>query len=141
MIRVTAFGEGENEWRDRYIGLTKRLIPFKWDFIRIKRCPNRRTDQYIPEEKTFLETHKNFLILDVNGENINSDQFYKLCFSRPEIHFVVGPPVGFHRDFFRDATKSISLSKLTLTHELAQLVLAESLYRSACMLKNHPFVK
>lgn len=141
MIRVTSFGLVKNDWRDRYIRLTKKLVPFAWDEIPLRRCPDQRTNQLLSEEAKFLENTKNFTLLDVSGKALSSDGFYKQCFNRSECHLVVGPAIGFHEEFFNRADGKISLSSLTFTHELAQVILAESIYRSACILKNHPFVK
>ncbi len=117
------------------------MIPFDWREIPLKKCPDQRVKQLLPEEASFLESHSAFIILDAGGKNMNSDEFYRWLFKVPERHLVIGPAIGFHSQFVETATESISLSKLTLTHGLAHVVLAEAIYRSACMLKNHPFVK
>ena len=141
MLRVYSFGHSENEWRDRYIKLTKGLIPFDWSQIRLKKSPNKRTEQLLPEEVQFLKKNKNFIILDAGGKHMDSDEFYKWCFSGGDKALVVGPAIGFHREFKEKAQSVVSLSNLTFTHKLIHTMLAESIYRSACMLKNHPFVK
>lgn len=141
MIRVTSFAVIENDWRDRYIQLTKKLVPLEWTEIPLKRCPDQRTDTLLPEEQKFLKSAKNFTLLDVGGEALSSQAFYQRCFGSSNVHWVVGPAIGFHPEFYKNALGSVSLSSLTFTHSLAQLMLAESIYRSACLLKNHPFVK
>jgi 23S rRNA (pseudouridine1915-N3)-methyltransferase len=141
MIRVSSFGQEALPLRDRYIERLKKMIPFEWREIRIRNMPSQRTPQLLPEEKKFLEESSNFVLLDVSGKELDSDEFHKLCFRNSELHFVLGPAIGFHQDFFEKAQSKISLSKLTMTHQLAQIVLAEAVYRSACIEKNHPFVK
>ena len=94
----------------------------------------------MPEEEKFLKNTKSFFILDPGGKEMNSDQFYQWCF-KGDRQLVIGPAIGFHDEFKQKAQGVISLSKLTFTHNLAHLILAESIYRSACILKNHPFVK
>ena len=141
MIRVSSFGKVEASWRDELNKRVSRLIPFEWKEIPLKKSPDKRSSVLLPEEKHFLESYSSFFILDVGGKVMDSDQFYSWLFKAPERHLVVGPAAGFHSEFKKRAQGSISLSALTLTHKLAQTVLAESIYRSVCILKNHPFVK
>jgi rRNA large subunit m3Psi methyltransferase RlmH len=141
VIVVTSFGKTPNDLRDRYIKFIKKMMPFEWNEIPLKRCPDKRTATLLPEEALFLKTTRDFILLEADGKMMNSQQFYEWCFKESERHLVIGPAIGFHPDFFKTAKGKISLSPLTLTHGLAQLVLAESIYRSVCILKNHPFVK
>ena len=145
MIRVTSFGapskSGFYSERDRYIQLTQKMIPFEWKEIPLWRCPDKRPKELLPEEVQFLKNAHHFWLLDAGGKDLSSKQFYEWCFKSSERHLVIGPAVGFHPEFKERAKGMISLSALTFTHGLAQAMLAESVYRSACMLKNHPFVK
>lgn len=146
MIRVSSFGQLTSPLRDKYIHRIQKMIPFEWIQIDIKRMPNLRSVQPLPEESKFLEQHPHFVLVDVTGKAVTSQEFYELCFQKnnatsSKLHLVIGPAIGFHEEFFKRASQKISLSSLTFTHELAQIVLAESLYRASCQLKNHPFVK
>ena len=53
--------------------------------------------------------------------------------------FVVGGAAGLSSDVKRAARRIVSLGPLTLTHELAQVVLVEQLYRAATILAGHPY--
>ena len=53
--------------------------------------------------------------------------------------FVVGGPDGLDAQTRRDAALLLRLSTLTLPHALAQVVLAEQLYRAATLLTGHPY--
>lgn len=141
MIRVTSFGEVKNDWRDDLIVRTKRLTPFEWKQIPIRRMPDQRGAQLLAEEKAFLETTKSFTILDAGGKLMSSEEFFQWLFRGSQRHLVVGPAIGFHSEFKSRAELTISLSPLTFTHALAQTMLAETIYRAACQAKNHPFVK
>lgn len=141
MISVTSFGKLDSPLRDRYLQRLKKLIPFDWREIPVKQMPSQRPPRLLGEEEKFLKEHKEFYLLDVEGKDLNSEAFRKFCFSASNRHLVVGPAVGFHPEFFKQAKGRIKLSSLTLTHELAQIMLAESIYRSVCLEKNHPFAK
>ncbi|MGA0163432.1 MAG: 23S rRNA (pseudouridine(1915)-N(3))-methyltransferase RlmH [Bdellovibrionota bacterium] len=141
MIKVTSFGLSQEPYFRDLLKRISVLLPFQWNEIQIKRHPETRPSSPLLEEQKFLKSNSSFVLLDSKGKKLSDDEFYDFCFSKSERHFVVGPSFGFHSSFYEKMETSLSLSSLTLTHGLAQLVLAESLYRVACRLKNHPFVK
>jgi 23S rRNA (pseudouridine1915-N3)-methyltransferase len=53
--------------------------------------------------------------------------------------FVIGGPDGLADAVRARADSTLSLSRLTLPHALARVVLAEQLYRAASLLGNHPY--
>jgi len=55
-----------------------------------------------------------------------------------EVVFLVGGADGLPEDL-RQQSELISLSKLTLPHELARVVLLEQLYRAFTILRNFPY--
>ena len=57
------------------------------------------------------------------------------------VHFVIGGAFGLEEGFKRECRFSLSLSALTLPHDLARLVLAEQLYRAGTILRNEPYHK
>ena len=61
--------------------------------------------------------------------------------SVPEVAFVIGGAYGLGSRILDRATAKISLSALTLPHELARLLLAEQLYRAGTISKNEPYHK
>jgi len=141
MIEVTCFGGEKNSFLQRYIDRLSQMKIAKWRRLPVKQLPQNRGAVLLPEEKAFLKSHQNFVCLDVDGQKMNSKEFSDWLFRRSNRHFVVGPAIGLHSDFKKEAEELISLSSLTLTHTLAQMVLAESLYRAACIRSNHPFAK
>jgi 23S rRNA (pseudouridine1915-N3)-methyltransferase len=53
--------------------------------------------------------------------------------------FVIGGPDGLDAQTRKDAVQLLRLSALTLPHALAQVMLAEQLYRAATLLTGHPY--
>lgn len=53
--------------------------------------------------------------------------------------FVIGGADGLDDSVKSRAGKLLGLSKLTLPHALARVLLAEQLYRAVCILKGHPY--
>ncbi|MEO5511288.1 MAG: 23S rRNA (pseudouridine(1915)-N(3))-methyltransferase RlmH [Longimicrobiales bacterium] len=57
------------------------------------------------------------------------------------VAFVIGGAIGLGADVLKRATRQLRLSDLTLTHELARLVLAEQLYRAGTIARGEPYHK
>ena len=53
--------------------------------------------------------------------------------------FVIGSADGLHPRLLDKSRTPLALSRLTLPHGLARVVLAEQLYRAAMILKGHPY--
>jgi 23S rRNA (pseudouridine1915-N3)-methyltransferase len=58
-----------------------------------------------------------------------------------EVSFVIGGPSGVSKEFLAKANKRWSLSRLTLTHEMARMVLLEQLYRAYTIIHGLPYQK
>lgn len=58
-----------------------------------------------------------------------------------DVTFVIGGAFGLGKGIMNRASVKLSLSPMTLPHELARLVLAEQLYRAGTILRNEPYHK
>ena len=58
-----------------------------------------------------------------------------------EVAFIVGGPKGLSPELISRADKRWSLSRLTLTHEMARVLLFEQLYRAYTIVHNLPYQK
>ncbi|HVM33633.1 MAG TPA: 23S rRNA (pseudouridine(1915)-N(3))-methyltransferase RlmH [bacterium] len=93
----------------------------------------------------FIESKKDraaLVSLDAHGERLDSLEFTrKVTQSSQDIHFfgwgASGPPPEAAAFF----TKSVSLSPMTFSHEMARVLLMEQLYRAGATLKGHPYPK
>src|SRR4030095_13925652 len=56
-----------------------------------------------------------------------------------EVAFIVGGPGGLSQELSLRADKKWSLSRLTLTHEMARVLLFEQLYRAYTIVHNLPY--
>jgi 23S rRNA (pseudouridine1915-N3)-methyltransferase len=56
-----------------------------------------------------------------------------------DLAFLIGGPDGFAAEVVARSDMALSLSRLTLPHALARVVLAEQLYRAMTILTHHPY--
>jgi len=85
------------------------------------------------------------IALDVGGESFTSEQLAlkveRLQHLASHLCFIIGGPEGISQEILSQCNERWSLSKLTLPHTLARIVLLETLYRAYSILNNHPYHK
>ncbi len=62
-------------------------------------------------------------------------------YGRPGAAFVIGGAFGLDPSIIERCDRSLSLSSMTLPHDLARLVLTEQLYRAGTLLRGEPYHK
>jgi len=58
-----------------------------------------------------------------------------------EVTFLIGGAFGLGKGILERSTLQLSISPMTLPHEVARLILAEQLYRAGTILRNEPYHK
>ncbi len=58
-----------------------------------------------------------------------------------DVTFVIGGAFGLGEGILERSTLRLSLSPMTLPHEIARLLLVEQLYRAGTILRNEPYHK
>ena len=91
-----------------------------------------------------LYSKKNFIIcLDESGSEIKSKVFSEFLENKinffDTICFLVGDSYGFNNTILDKSNYVMSLSKMTLTHLFARLLIVEQVYRSLTIINNHPY--
>lgn len=104
------------------------------------------TQRRVSEKKMLDEIDKKksstyIVILEENGKNLNTEQFKDIIFnsSAKKIIFLIGGTNGFKKNVLEKADLTISLSKMTLTHSFAAILLSEQIYRSVTIKIGHPY--
>ncbi|HEV2489440.1 MAG TPA: 23S rRNA (pseudouridine(1915)-N(3))-methyltransferase RlmH [Candidatus Acidoferrales bacterium] len=96
--------------------------------------------------KLKIEPSATTVLLDAAGKQFTSAEFARwLGDSRDrgtrELVFLCGDAEGFPDALQRSAKHRLSLSTLTMPHELARVVLVEQIYRAFAILAGHPYPK
>lgn len=109
----------------------------RWARIETHEVQPRRAD---PASKLTAATK---IALDPNGETVTSAGFVDLVRSAEmegrDVVFLVGGADGLPEPWREGADRLLSLTPLTLPHELARVVLAEQIYRALATLRGHPY--
>ncbi len=83
------------------------------------------------------------IALDERGTQFSSeelaDRVRRWRMDGRDLAFVIGGADGLESAFKSEAAQLWSLSRLTLPHGLARVVLAEQLYRAATIVQGHPY--
>lgn len=84
------------------------------------------------------------ILLDERGEHFSSKELatYISQLQNESVRhsmWVIGGAFGFHSDLYPSAQKTISLSRLTFSHQLVRIIVLEQLYRAFTILHNHPY--
>ena len=84
------------------------------------------------------------VLLDSRGKQLTSEELAQFLENHQNhnphpLLFAVGPANGFSEAARKSASTILSLSKMTMAHEIARIVLLEQLYRSFSILRGHPY--
>tara|TARA_B110000967_G_C18901783_1_gene576163 strand:+ start:4360 stop:4740 length:381 start_codon:yes stop_codon:yes gene_type:complete len=83
-------------------------------------------------------------LLDEKGDSYSSIQFSELIEKKTitkskDLIFVIGGAYGFSSDLYDRCNSKISFSKMTTSHQLIRLFVAEQLYRAFTIINNNPY--
>ena len=137
-IKIASIGKTKEKWLNTGIEeYTKRLKPSATiDYIWLKE--DGQLVQFASKEPLCI-------CLDVNGAAMDSEAFSahiqeKIVEGGARLAFVIGGAEGLPESL-RCHPNRISLSPLTMTHQLVRLVLLEQLYRAFEIAKGTPYHK
>jgi len=84
--------------------------------------------------------------LTCDGKHVSSQELASALadmatYGHAGVAFLIGGAYGLDEGLLGDCTRRLSLSRLTLPHEMARLVLAEQIYRAGTILRGEPYHK
>lgn len=84
--------------------------------------------------------------LDERGKLYDSFEFSNLVSSwmnagHQQVNFVIGGAAGLPTEIVQQADILLALSRMTLPHRFARLLLCEQIYRALCIIRNVPYQK
>jgi len=121
----------------------KRLKKFAT--VEVREIPECRTVEEEGQKILSLAGQNSWLcVLDVSGVALTSEEFAKKISElnlngTSNLTFAIGGAFGLSEELRRAAAFRLSLSKMTLTHQMARLILTEQIYRAFKINRNEPY--
>jgi 23S rRNA (pseudouridine1915-N3)-methyltransferase len=137
--------DGEKHYLDKL----KHYINFKVEMYPDVKQSKQTSEDEIKKKEGELFLSKlgpsdTVILLDERGKQYSSVDFADFLQSYMNrglktLVFVVGGPYGFSEEMYKRANGQLSLSKMTLTHQMIRLFFIEQVYRGMTILKNEPY--
>jgi 23S rRNA (pseudouridine1915-N3)-methyltransferase len=152
-IRLLTVGRIENEsiqtTADMYRNRIDHYAVINWEIVKPERSKSLSVPEILMREGRRivqkLESKDYTILLDRAGSQSSSEEFAssleRFMQSAKRVTFIIGGPWGVAETIKRQAAELLSLSKMTLPHELAAVVLLEQLYRAFSILKGEKYHK
>jgi 23S rRNA (pseudouridine1915-N3)-methyltransferase len=151
MLKLTliAFGKIKStELRALYQDYLKRISPYaKVETVELEAESFASGSEIRAKQKEaerlldYIHRHKlgTVILLDEKGSEFTSKEFAGHLESLGEAVFVIGGTQGFAESVREMHQTKIALSKMTLPHELARVVLMEQLYRAVTIINGKSY--
>ena len=132
---------------EEYMKRMPRELPMTVVDIKPEPRGTKSREQLLTAEKgrlqTALQGFSRTVVLDERGDASTTLQLAQRLegWMREggDTAFVIGGADGIDEEIKRNAGASLSLSRLTLPHAMARLVLCEQLYSATTVIRNHPY--
>jgi len=116
-----------NEAADEYAKRTTRFCRFEMREI--------KSEKDAPKDSKALR-----IVLDPRGKQVPSETLAQwIEQAGRDVDFFIGGADGWSETFRQSADRLLSLSAMTMPHELARVLLAEQIYRAFTIQRNHPY--
>lgn len=116
------------------------------EVVEIRECSDRNPQVAMRDEARAIAERTNKtadyykIALDRRGKQTTSEEFAMLL-KKPKLTFIIGGSDGLAEEVLSQADFVLSLSEMTLPHQLARVVLLEQVYRGFTILNNGRYHK
>lgn len=90
-----------------------------------------------------LQPSDSVVLLDEHGQEFRSIEFARWLEQKQQtarrLVFIIGGPYGFSPAVYQRANEQVSLSKMTLSHQMIRLTFTEQVYRACTIIKGEPY--
>ena len=131
-----------------YAGRIAHYMPFCITVIpELKNTRNLTEEQQKTQEGELIlkqvQPTDTVVLLDEHGIEMRSVELARWleqkCATARRLLFVIGGPYGFSQAVYSRANAQLSLSRLTLSHQMVRLVFTEQLYRACTIIRGEPY--
>ena len=131
-----------------YVERTKHFISFDMEVIpELKNTKSLSMEQQKEKEGELIlkniDDKSYVVLLDEHGKEFRSVEFAAWLGNKQQtirqLTFVIGGPYGFSQAVYDRANEKMSLSKMTLSHQMVRLLFTEQVYRACTIIKNEHY--
>ena len=152
-VRVASIGKDRSGlFQPGVSEYAKRLTHYtRFELLELAEATGKRLPPEIAKEKEAesllaKKGSQDWLVaLDERGKNLSSvelSQFISRAQQQAkDLYFVIGGDEGLAPSLVQSAQLTLSLSRMTLPHRLARLVLVEQIYRAFTLIRGEPYHK
>lgn len=153
-IRILTVGKVDNKniqsLIDLYVKRIHHYLSIAIEFVESEKIKNQPEQLILSVEGKRLsdkiEQSDYTVVMDRTGSQLSSIEFadfFEKIFrlSKKRITFIIGGPIGICEEMKKKADVTLSISKMTIPHELALLFLVEQIYRAHSILRGEKYHK
>jgi 23S rRNA (pseudouridine1915-N3)-methyltransferase len=122
---------------DDYVARIRPLAPV--EVIELKDADPRREAADMVRRLGARDPVRPVIALDERGEDLATNDLARLLGAHGSLAFLVGGADGLGDEARARADRTVRLSSLTLTHEMARVLLLEQVYRGLTILRGLPY--
>jgi 23S rRNA (pseudouridine1915-N3)-methyltransferase len=152
-LKIIAIGKTDHsailELQELYSKRLQHYIRMDWEIIPdLKNTKSlQESQQKAKEGEAILKKISStdwLILLDEKGKSMTSMEFSaflqgKMNAGIKQLVLVIGGPYGFSDEVYQRANGKISLSKMTFSHQMIRIFLAEQIYRAFTILRGEPY--
>lgn len=123
---------------DKYLGLAAPFCDIRK--VEIKDAGSRDIGRALTKEGAdIMKTSSRFVLLHESGTQQTSVEFADFLGKSNRWDFVIGGPYGVSKEVLNGAAYTLSLSKMTFTHEMSRIILLEQIYRALTIMNKRGY--
>lgn len=134
---------------EEYINRVRHYCPMDMEVIpELKNTKSQSPEQQKEREAELIlrsiQPGDHVVLLDEHGREQRSVEFARWIEKRmasgvKRLLFIVGGPYGFAPSVYEAAQEKISMSQMTLSHQMIRLLFTEQVYRAMTILRGEPY--
>lgn len=152
-ISLITVGKTDVKWvregLELYVSRLSHYVPFALEEIPELKNVSALTREQIKEKEgegilKRIKAGDEVVLLDERGRELRSVELAawlreKLSRSGRDLVFVIGGAYGFSQAVYDCSDASLSLSRMTFSHQMVRTIFAEQLYRAFTIIKGEPY--
>ena len=135
--RIIAVGKIRKQWIQKGIDEYLKRLPG----LSINEIRDSNPEKESKEVVKILKKSEGLIALSEEGESLKSIDFARRLqkLGSNKIAFLIGGAEGITNELKNSSILKLSLSPMTLPHEIARLILLEQIYRASTILQGGPY--